>query len=171
MLVSKIEQTYPKLWVNSRRWSRRPKAPICRSSLLYKPKSSWNRRLASFDLAADHDELLSKEQVLGDQGCAGRDEGQDEVEQEAKKAEVGKYRAAGMADLGQAAAQNDEPHRVVAHLYLSEAGKGVEVELWPCTHADPCPTAGDVVDGRVHVPLALELRMLVLPGDPPAAVH
>jgi len=39
----------------------------------------------AFDLAADDDELLSKEQVLGDQGCAGRDEGQDEVKQEAKK--------------------------------------------------------------------------------------
>jgi hypothetical protein len=73
-----------------------------------------------------------------------------------------------------AAASNDEPHRVErAHLHLSDAGKGVEVELWPCTHVDPCPTSGPVVDGRVHVPLALELRMRTLPGDPPqeAASH
>ena len=46
----------------------------------------------AFDLAADDDELLSKEQVLGDQGCAGRDEGQDEVEQEAKKGDHGSDR-------------------------------------------------------------------------------
>jgi hypothetical protein len=43
----------------------------------------------AFDLAADDDELLAKEQVLGDQGCAGRNEGQDEVEQEAKEADHG----------------------------------------------------------------------------------
>ena len=46
----------------------------------------------AFDLAADDDELLAKEQVLGDQGCAGRDEGQDEVEQEAKEADHGSDR-------------------------------------------------------------------------------
>ena len=39
----------------------------------------------SFDLAADDDELLAKDQVLGDQGCPRRDEGQDDVEQEAKE--------------------------------------------------------------------------------------
>jgi hypothetical protein len=46
----------------------------------------------AFDLAADDDKLLAKEQVLGDQGCAGRDEGQDEVEQEAKEADHGSDR-------------------------------------------------------------------------------
>ena len=39
----------------------------------------------AFDLAADDDELLAEDQVLGDQGCPGRDEGQDDVEQEAKE--------------------------------------------------------------------------------------
>lgn len=38
------------------------------------------------DLAADDDELLAKNEVLGDQGCVGRDEGRDEVDQEAKEA-------------------------------------------------------------------------------------
>jgi len=36
-------------------------------------------------LAPDDDELLMKDQVLGDQGCPGRDDGQDDVEQEAKE--------------------------------------------------------------------------------------
>jgi hypothetical protein len=43
----------------------------------------------AFDLAADDDELLAKDQVLGDQGCAGRDEGQDDVEPEAKEGDHG----------------------------------------------------------------------------------
>jgi hypothetical protein len=43
----------------------------------------------ALDLAADHDEFLAKDQVLGDQGCPGRDEGQDEAEQEAKEADHG----------------------------------------------------------------------------------
>ena len=38
----------------------------------------------SFDLSADDDQLLAKDQVLGHQGCPGRDDGQDDVEQEAK---------------------------------------------------------------------------------------
>lgn len=46
----------------------------------------------AFDLAADDDELLAEDQVLGDQGCAGRDEGQDEVEHEAKEADHGSDR-------------------------------------------------------------------------------
>ena len=40
---------------------------------------------SAFDLAADDDELLAKEQVLGDQGCPGRDEGQDEVDRRRRK--------------------------------------------------------------------------------------
>jgi hypothetical protein len=46
----------------------------------------------SFDLAADDDELLAKDQVLGDQGCPGRDEGQDDVEQETKEGDHGSER-------------------------------------------------------------------------------
>jgi hypothetical protein len=47
----------------------------------------------TFDLASDDDELLAKDQVLGDQGCAGRDEGQDGVEPEAKEGDHGSARA------------------------------------------------------------------------------
>ena len=43
-------------------------------------------------MAADDDELLAKDQVFGDQGCPGRDEGQDEVEQKAKEADHGSDR-------------------------------------------------------------------------------
>ena len=43
----------------------------------------------AFDLAADDDELLAKEQVLGDQGCPGCEECQDEVEQEPKERDHG----------------------------------------------------------------------------------
>ena len=46
----------------------------------------------AFDLAADHDELLAKDQVFGDQGCPGDDPGQDEAEQEAKEADHGSDR-------------------------------------------------------------------------------
>jgi hypothetical protein len=46
----------------------------------------------AFDLAADDDELLAKDQILGDQGCPGCDEGQDEVEQKAKEADHGSDR-------------------------------------------------------------------------------
>src|SRR5450631_2019265 len=38
----------------------------------------------SCDLSAADDQLLAKDQVLGYQGCPGRDDGQDDVEQEAK---------------------------------------------------------------------------------------
>ena len=48
--------------------------------------------MSAFDLTADDDELLAKEQVLGDQGSAGREEGQDGVEQEAKEADHGSDR-------------------------------------------------------------------------------
>jgi hypothetical protein len=41
-------------------------------------------------LAAHDDELLAK--VLGDQGCPGRDEGQDDVEQKAKEGDHGSER-------------------------------------------------------------------------------
>jgi hypothetical protein len=43
----------------------------------------------AFDLASDDDELLAKDQVFGDQGCSGRDEGQDDVEPEAKEGDHG----------------------------------------------------------------------------------
>ena len=46
----------------------------------------------AFDLAADDYELLAKEQVLGDQSCPGFEEGQDEVEQEAKERDHGSER-------------------------------------------------------------------------------
>jgi hypothetical protein len=46
----------------------------------------------AFDLAADDNELLAKDQVFGDQGCSGGDEGQDEVEEEAKEANHGSDR-------------------------------------------------------------------------------
>jgi hypothetical protein len=46
----------------------------------------------AFDLAPDDDELLTKDQVLGDQGCPGRDDGQDDVEQEAKEGDHGSER-------------------------------------------------------------------------------
>jgi hypothetical protein len=39
----------------------------------------------AFDLAANDDELLAKDQVRGDEGCPGRAEGQNDVEQEAKE--------------------------------------------------------------------------------------
>jgi len=35
-------------------------------------------------LSAADDQLLAKDQVLGHQGCPGRVDGQDDVEQEAK---------------------------------------------------------------------------------------
>jgi len=45
-----------------------------------------------FDLSADDDQLLAKDQVFGDQGCSGRDEGQDDVEQQAKEGDHGSER-------------------------------------------------------------------------------
>ena len=46
----------------------------------------------ALDLTADDDELLAKKEVLGDQGSAGRDEGQDDVEPEAKEGDHGSAR-------------------------------------------------------------------------------
>src|SRR5450432_4527893 len=46
----------------------------------------------AFDLASNDDELLAKDQVFGDQGCSGRDEGQDDVEPEAKEGDHGRAR-------------------------------------------------------------------------------
>jgi len=46
----------------------------------------------AFDLASDDDELLAKDQVFGHQGCSGRDEGQDDVEPEAKEGDHGSAR-------------------------------------------------------------------------------
>jgi hypothetical protein len=46
----------------------------------------------SFDLSADDDELLAKDQVLGDHGCLRCDDGQDDVEQEAKEGDRGSER-------------------------------------------------------------------------------
>jgi hypothetical protein len=40
-------------------------------------------------LPADDDELLAEDQIFGDQGCPGRDEGQDDVEQETKESNHG----------------------------------------------------------------------------------
>src|ERR1022692_2708924 len=49
-------------------------------------------RARAFELASDDDELLAKDQVFGDQGCSGRDEGQDDVEPEAKEGDHGSAR-------------------------------------------------------------------------------
>jgi hypothetical protein len=46
----------------------------------------------AFDLASDDDELLAKEQVLGDQGCPRYDEGQNNAEQEAERGDHGSNR-------------------------------------------------------------------------------
>jgi hypothetical protein len=46
----------------------------------------------SFDLSADDDDLLAKEQVLGDQHCPGCEDGQDDIEQEAKEGDHGPER-------------------------------------------------------------------------------
>lgn len=68
-----------------------PQAPKAPSKCTEEPpiKSAPPR---SFDLAADDDELLAKDQVLGDQCCPGPDEGQDDVEQEAKESDHGNER-------------------------------------------------------------------------------
>jgi len=46
----------------------------------------------SFGLSADDNELLAKEQVLGDQHCPGCEDGQDNIEQEAKEDDHGPER-------------------------------------------------------------------------------
>jgi hypothetical protein len=43
----------------------------------------------AFELAADDDELLAKNQVLGHQRCPGREEGEDDVGEEAKERDHG----------------------------------------------------------------------------------
>jgi hypothetical protein len=71
----------------------------------------------AFDLAADDDELLAKDQVFGDQGCPGGDEGQDEVEQEAKEADHGSDRVPRWSVSGTAgvrAGQDGRPRGEVA---------------------------------------------------------
>ena len=67
-----------------RRWKRPANAPMSQRS---------NRRKQAFDLAADDDELLAKEQVLADQCCPRCEEGQDEVGNwEAKERDHGSER-------------------------------------------------------------------------------